>query len=115
MSPSLRLNVARATTDKVWLRDSSEVHFRFSRKVLSAHSTVFGDMFETATAEGDADEVALAEPREVLEVVLSYCGAEQVVPIDCFGEAFWQVTKAFNKYDVSLRVLWASVHFLLGD
>jgi hypothetical protein len=70
---------------------------------LASQSTVFRDMFATVKAEDGLPEVPVAEPMEVLEVVLPYCYPDQTLLFDLSlpDHAFWQIVKAFDKYGVS--------------
>lgn len=83
------------------LLSCSGVEFRLEKKKLSAHSTVFGDMFETGTDAGDgADKVVVTEPSDVLAVALTIgLGQAQTVELD--DANFWDIVKTFDKYDVS--------------
>lgn len=79
----------------------SGTKFTASKKDLAYNSTVFADMFEAGTSDG-VDEVALAESAKVLEAVLELCQSGDMIFEKSSGSTFWEVTQAFDKYEVSL-------------
>ncbi len=75
----------------------SNVVFRTNKANVASGSFVFRDMFETGSG---GDEIPVAEAGKVLEAVLPYCYPDSIEPIDVDSKTFWEVLKAFDKYQV---------------